>query len=166
LSVFEPGVLPFSRKDARWGKGGEEGSAFENQFRETPDMTNPTQRATGWIHVTRYDPKPYDESAGGTLFAVEITEDFSGGLTGTGAARFLMAQMPDASAYFTGIERFTGTLAGRAGSFLLRNTGVLKENAVTSEWLILPGSATGELTGLSGSGGVDPSGYFLNFALE
>ncbi|MGA7108756.1 MAG: DUF3224 domain-containing protein [Terracidiphilus sp.] len=126
-------------------------------------MTSPTQRVTGWIHVNRYDPKPYNESAGVMLFEVEIIEDFSGGLTGTGAARFLMAQMPDASAYFTGIERFTGTLAGRSGFFLMRNAGVLKDNAVTSEWLILPGSATGELTGLRGTGGVGTQGYFLDY---
>jgi hypothetical protein len=120
------------------------------------------QRATGWINVTRYDPQPYDEG----LTDVHLTQDFTGGLIGTGIARFLMAQLPDGSAHFTGIERFTGTLAGRTGSFLLRNTGVLKDGVVTSEWLILPGSATGELIGLDGTGGVNPSGYFLDFSLD
>jgi hypothetical protein len=125
-------------------------------------MTAGAQRVTGWINVTHYDPQPYDEG----LTAVHLTQDFTGGLVGTGTARFLMAQLPNGSAHFTGIERVTGTLGGREGSFLMRNTGVLKEGAVTSEWLILPGSGTGELTGIRGSGGVNPSGYFLDFSLD
>ncbi len=119
-------------------------------------------RVTGWINVTHYDPRPYDDA----LTDVHLTQDFTGGLMGTGVARFLMAQLPDGSAHFTGIERFSGTLEGRAGCFLLRNTGVLKAGSVTSEWLILPGSATGELTGLNGTGGVNPSGYFLDFSFD
>jgi hypothetical protein len=77
-----------------------------------------------------------------------------------------MAQLPDGSAHFTGIERFTGTLADRTGSFLLRNSGVLKDGVVKSEWLILSVSATGELAGLRGTGGANPSGYFLDFWFE
>lgn len=126
-------------------------------------MGNSSQRVTGWINVTHYDPKPYDQAAGIVLSDIHLTQDFTGGLTGTGSARFFMVEMPGGSAHFTGIERFTGTLAGRTGSFLLRNTGVLKDGTVTSEWLILPGSATGELAGLRGEGGVSPSGYILDF---
>lgn len=125
-------------------------------------MTAPPYRVTGWINVTSYDPQPYADG----LSEVHLAQDFTGGLMGTGTARFLMAQLPDGSAHFTGIERFTGTLAGRTGSFLMRNTGVLKDNTVVSEWLILPGSGTGELAGLSGSGGVNPSGYFLDCSFE
>jgi hypothetical protein len=125
-------------------------------------MTAAAQRVTGWINVTHYDPQPGDEG----LTAVHLTQDFTGGLVGTGTACFHMAQLPDGSAHFTGLERFTGTLAGRSGSFLMRNSGVLKDGAVTSEWLILTGSGTGELTGIRGTGGVNPSGYFLDFSLD
>ena len=131
-------------------------------------MDSAKHRATGWINVTHYDPKPYDprpydEANGITLCEAHVVQEFTGGLVGTGSARFLMAQLPDGSAHFTGIERFTGTLDGRTGSFLLRNTGVLKDNAVISEWLILPGSATEDLAGLNGTGGTGPSGYFLDY---
>lgn len=129
-------------------------------------MDRPTHRATGWINVTHYDLRPYGDENADALTDVHLTQDFTGGLSGTGVARLLMAQLPDGSAHFAGIERFTGTLAGRTGSFLLRNTGVLKDNTVTAEWLILPGSATGELTGLNGTGGVNPSGYFLDFSFD
>ena len=121
-----------------------------------------THRVTGWINVTHYDPQPYDDC----LTDIHLTQDFTGGLIGTGVARLLMAQLPDGGSHFTGIERFAGAVAGRTGSFLLRNTGVLKDGVVTAEWLILPGSATGDLLGLSGAGGVNPSGYFLDFSFD
>lgn len=129
-------------------------------------MTTPTHRVTGWINVTNYDPEPCGTVNGVALSDVRLTQDFTGGLVGTGTARLLMAQLPDGSAHFTGIERFTGTLAGRTGSFLLRNAGVLKNGVVTAEWLILPGSGSGELAGLTGTGGVNPSGYFLDFSFD
>jgi hypothetical protein len=129
-------------------------------------MDSAQYRVTGWINVTSYDPKPYDETGSATLSEVHVTQDFTGDLIGTGTARFLMAQLPDGSAHFTGIERFTGTLADRTGSFLLRNSGVLKDGVVKSEWLILSVSATGELAGLRGTGGANPSGYFLDFWFE
>jgi hypothetical protein len=125
-------------------------------------MDSAQHHATGWINVTHYDPRPYDDA----LTDVHLTQDFTGGLIGSGTARFLMAQLPDGSAHFAGIERFTGTLAGRTGSFLLRNTGVLKNGTVTAEWLILPGFASGELTGLNGTGAVNPAGYFLDFSFD
>ena len=123
----------------------------------------PTRHTTGWINVTSYDPRPYDETEGVTLSDVRLTQEFTGDLIGTGNARFLIVQLSDGGAHFTGIERFIGTLAGRSGSFLLRNMGVLKDGSVTSEWQILPGSATGELAGLNGTGGVNSSGYSLDY---
>jgi transcriptional regulator GlxA family with amidase domain len=129
-------------------------------------MDSAQHRVTGWINVTSYNPKPYDESGGVTLSDVHVTQDFTGGLIGIGVARFLMVQLADGSAVFTGIERFTGTLADRTGSFILRNSGLLKDNQVTSEWLVIPGSGTGELTGLRAIGGAGPNGYFLDFWFE
>jgi hypothetical protein len=126
-------------------------------------MDSAQLRVTGWINVTSYDPKPYDETGGVTLSDVHVTQDFTGGLIGNGVARFLMVHLADGSAVFTGIERFTGTLADRSGSFILRNTGLLKDGQVTSEWLVIPGSGTGELAGLRGTGGTGPQGYFLDF---
>ncbi|HEY6488444.1 MAG: DUF3224 domain-containing protein [Terracidiphilus sp.] len=125
-----------------------------------------TLRATGWINVIQYDPQPYDETAGATLSAVLVHEDFTGGLAGRGDARFLLVKMHDGRAYFTGVEHFTGTLAGRSGAFLLFNTGILKDGAVNSEWVILPGSASGGLAGLRGSGGATHAGYFLDYSFE
>jgi hypothetical protein len=129
-------------------------------------MTSIKHHATGWINVTSYESNSFDEADGLTISEVHVVEDFTGGLIGTGKARFLMVTNVDGTAYFTGMERFNGTLAGRSGSFLLRNSGLLKDGQVTSEWLVIPGSGTRELAGLGGTGGTGSSGYFLDSLFE
>jgi len=66
---------------------------------------------------------------------------------------FLQAARPDGTATFVGIERVTGTVAGKRGSFLLQDQGTLEGNIVSGEWFVVPGSGTGELVGLRGTGG-------------
>jgi hypothetical protein len=126
-------------------------------------MDSAQHRATGWINVTSYDPKPYDETGSTTISDILVVEDFTGGLIGTGSARFLMAKIADGSAHFTGIERFVGSIDGRTGSFTLHNTGVLKDGRVTSEWRVIPGSGTDGLAGLNGTGGHRPKRLLPRF---
>jgi Protein of unknown function (DUF3224) len=59
----------------------------------------------------------------------------------------------DGSASFVGIERVTGSVGDRAGSFLLQDAGTLEGNTVNGEWFVIPGSGMGELNGLRGEGG-------------
>jgi hypothetical protein len=110
--------------------------------------------ATGRIEVKTYEPQPYDEVEDGpNLVEIHVTESFSGDIEGDGAVRFLQAIRKDGSASFVGIERVTGSIGGRRGSFLLQDAGTLKGNTVSGDWFVIPGSGTGELTGLRGDGG-------------
>jgi uncharacterized protein DUF3224 len=112
--------------------------------------------ATGRIEVKTYDPKPYDEVDGGpSLTEIQVTETFSGDIEGEGAVRFLQAVRDDGSATFVGIERVTGSIAGREGSFLLQDSGALEGNIVKGDWFVVPRSGTGELAGLRGEGGFE-----------
>jgi hypothetical protein len=43
-------------------------------------------------------------------------------------------------------------IEGRRGSFLLQDAGTLEGNTVRGDWFVVPGSGTGELTGLRGEG--------------
>jgi hypothetical protein len=65
----------------------------------------------------------------------------------------LQAVRKDGSASFVGIERVTGKIAGRQGSFLLQDAGTLEGDTVKGDWFVVPGSGTGELSGLRGEGG-------------
>jgi hypothetical protein len=111
-------------------------------------------RATGKITVRTYEPAAYDSPAAGpALSRIHVEETFSGDLAGDGVVEFLQASRPDGTGSFVGIERVTGTIAGRSGSFLLQDAGTLEGGIVSGEWFVIPGSGTGGLAGLRGTGG-------------
>jgi hypothetical protein len=123
--------------------------------------------ATGRIHVTSYDSQPYDETDGFAMAIAKVAEQFSGGLVGTGSARFILAtESVGGAVRFTGIDKFTGKLDGNSGSFLFENSGTLKSGELQSTWQIVPGSGTGALKGLRGEGGSNSKGYRLSYRFE
>src|SRR5579863_2628479 len=108
-------------------------------------------RATGRINVTSFEATPYDDAATFTISEVNIVEEFSGDLVGVGSMRLMMATESGGGAtYFAGMERFLGKVRERSGSFILRNSGTLKEGVLDSRWLVIPGSGSEELAGLRG----------------
>jgi hypothetical protein len=117
-------------------------------------MAERKTHATGRIEVSSYEPKPYDEpSAGPALVEIHVRERFVGDIQGEGAARFLQAQRQDGSASFVGIERVSGKIGDRQGTFLLQDAGTLEGSTVSGRWFVVPGSGTAELQGLRGEGG-------------
>ncbi|SNY24483.1 DUF3224 domain-containing protein [Paractinoplanes atraurantiacus] len=109
---------------------------------------------TGAYQVTGWDEKPYDEIEGGAkLTKASITNTFTGVIEGAGAAEYLMAYPSETYAEFAGVQRIDGAVGGRSGSFLLRTTGVFEGGVAKGEWSVIPGSGTGDLKGLSGTGG-------------
>ncbi|MFJ9370195.1 DUF3224 domain-containing protein [Nocardia sp. NPDC101769] len=118
-------------------------------------MSNPeTTHATGRITVHKYEPTAYEEPAEGpVLTRIHVEESFSGDISGEGVVEFLQSANADGSASFVGIERVTGTIAGREGTFLLQDQGSVADNIVSGEWFVVPESGTGKLAGLRGTGG-------------
>ena len=110
--------------------------------------------ANAVITVHKYEPSAYDESAQGpVLTRIHVEESFSGDITGDGVVEFLQAARADGSASFVGIERVTGELGGRRGTFLLRDAGTVQDNIVSGDWFVIAGSGTRELADLRGEGG-------------
>jgi hypothetical protein len=84
---------------------------------------------------------------------IHVEEMFSGDIEAAGVATFLQTLRTDGSASFCAVERVTGSLAGRTGSFVLQDTGNLApDGSVDGEWFVVAGSGTGQLTGLRGEG--------------
>ena len=111
-------------------------------------------RAAAVITVHKYEPAAYDEPADGpALTRIHVEESFSGDITGDGAVEFLQAARADGSASFVGIERVTCELGGRSVTFLLQDAGTVRDNIVSGDWFVVPGSGTGQLAGLRGEGG-------------
>jgi len=116
--------------------------------------TATTTRANATITVSTYEPVPYEEPAEGPVLSrIHVEESFSGDIEADGVVEFLQASRPDGTASFVGIERVTGTIAGRSGSFLLQDSGTVAGGVVSGDWFVVPGSGTGELAGLRGTGG-------------
>ena len=111
-------------------------------------------RATAKIEVHSYLPEAYENTEGGTdLVEIHVAEAFHGDIEGEGVVRFLQAAHPDGFASFVGIERVTGAIRGRRGTFLLQDAGSVAGSKVSGTWFVVPGSGTGDLAGLRGEGG-------------
>jgi hypothetical protein len=98
------------------------------------------------------DPAPADADAPPTA-RVLLAKTYAGeDLTGSAAGHALTTQGPRGASYVAQ-ERITGTLAGRAGSFVLEHGASMGEGTETVQWArVVAGSGTGALTGLRGSG--------------
>jgi hypothetical protein len=106
------------------------------------------------ITVHKYEPVAYEEPAEGpVLTRIHVEESFSGDIAGDGVVEFLQAANPNGSASFVGIERVTGTVGGRAGTFLLQDAGTVVGGLASGDWFVIPGSGTGKLAGHRGTGG-------------
>jgi Protein of unknown function (DUF3224) len=110
--------------------------------------------ATGKINVKTYEPAVYDEPAEGpALVRIHVVEDFSGDIEGEGVAEFLQTTGGEDEASFVGVERVSGSIGGKSGTFVLQDEGTLKGTTVSGNWFVIPRSGTGELRGLRGEGG-------------
>ena len=103
--------------------------------------------ARGSFEVT-ITPQESDDGIG----RFGLLKTWSGDLTGTGHGLMLSAGDPAAgSAGYVAIEVFEGTLRGRSGSLAFQQLGVMAAGTQELRYEVVPGSGTGELSGISGS---------------
>jgi len=117
-------------------------------------MTTATDTtATGIFEITGWDENPYETNDDGSkLTRAEVTQAFHGGIDGEGAVQWLMAYRPDGTAHFVGLQRISGTMGDRRGSFLVETTGEFDGTIATGAWSIIDGSGTDGLAGIRGTG--------------
>ena len=112
-----------------------------------PEATAVTTRATGTFEVT-LTPQPI---AGELLSRMTIAKQFHGDLEGTSQGEMLAAgTATPGSAGYVAIERVTGTLNGRTGTFALQHSGTMTRGAPELVITVVPDSGTGQLVGLTG----------------
>jgi len=99
--------------------------------------------------------KPQGEpitSEGVSLGHMSLDKRFEGDLVGTGKGEMLTALTPiKGSAGYVAIERVTGTLHGRSGSFVFQHTGTMDQGAQSLSITVVPGSGTAALAGIAGT---------------
>lgn len=106
-------------------------------------------KATGTFEVKL---NPQDQGADAPVGRMEIDKQFQGDLTGTSKGQMLMAASSSVkdSAGYVAIERVTGTLNGRRGSFYLQHNGVMTRGVGELTITVVPDSGTDQLVGLRG----------------
>jgi hypothetical protein len=108
--------------------------------------------AEGTFEV-RNSPLAADEALNGTAIGrFGLDKQFHGDLEGASKGEMLGAGNPaTGTAGYVAIEQVTGTLNGRSGSFALQHFGTMEDNKFNLIVKVVPGSGTGELTGISGT---------------
>jgi hypothetical protein len=110
-------------------------------------------RAEGTFDLDSWDAgTPYDEHEGTQLARVKVGKTFRGGLTGTSTAELITVVTEAGPVAYVGIERFEGTLEGRAGGFVLQHNAGARNGEPWLSWKIAEGSGTGDLDGITGEG--------------
>lgn len=111
-------------------------------------------QATGTFKIEGWEEQPFADVDGGRkLTQASVKQAFAGDVEGEGAVEFLMCYRPDDTADFVGLQRIAGRLGERSGSFVLIQTDGSFDGTVARGRLeVVPGSGTGELEGLRGSG--------------
>lgn len=112
-------------------------------------------RATATIAVRSSEAVPFDQAATPALIEIRLNETFSGDIAGESTVRALQVLWEDRSANFVSMQRFSGTLGGRKGTFVLQGSETVRNGKIKATWFVIPRSGTGELRGLRGEGGFE-----------
>jgi len=115
-------------------------------------------RAEAKITVQSSEARPYDQTTGPALMEVRLSETFTGDIDGESTVRALQVLRDDRSASLVSVQRFRGKLGGRQGTFVLQGSEIVENGMIKATWFVVPGSGTGDLSGLRGEGGFE--GHF------
>jgi Protein of unknown function (DUF3224) len=110
-----------------------------------------TTRAKGTFDV-KVLPLANDHAEATGLGRMSIDKQFHGDLEASSQGQMLTAMTSvKGSAGYVAMERVSGTLMGRRGTFVLQHTGTMNRGAPTLTVSVVPDSGAEELTGLSGT---------------
>ena len=106
-------------------------------------------RASGSFTV-KVVPQPGVE--GSPIGRMTIDKQFQGDLDATSVGEMVTTATESAgSRVYVALERVTGTLAGRSGSFVLMHAGTMTRGGMSLSVTFAPASGTGALAGISGT---------------
>lgn len=111
-----------------------------------------TSRATGPFEVKVAPLALSDVAAESGLGRMSLDKVFHGDLEATSMGEMLSAMggVPGSAGYVA-LERVTGSLHGRRGTFALQHSGTMARGARSLNVAVVPDSGTGQLDGLAGS---------------
>ncbi len=113
---------------------------------------------------------PQEDGGDGGLGRMRIDKQFQGDLEATSEGQMLAARSSvKGSAGYVAMERVSGSLGGRSGTFVLQHSGTMTRGEPQLSVMVVPDSGTGDLTGLSGKMAIDIAGgehsYVFDYAI-
>ncbi len=117
-------------------------------FAQSPQKTIMMNHATGTFDV-KLSPLSIESDA--SFGRMSIDKQFHGGIDGVSKGEMMTAGTGiKTSAGYVAVERVTGTLAGKNGSFSLLHTGIMNRGVPQLSIVVVPDSGTGQLEGITG----------------
>ncbi|MCY7354425.1 MAG: DUF3224 domain-containing protein [Lysobacter sp.] len=130
-----------------------------------------SQQVKGEFDVKRSAEPACDMGDGVEAGHFRLDKRFHGDLDATSVVHMLaVATAVEGSAAYVAIERVTGTLQGRSGSFFMQHNGTMNRGAATLALSVVPDSGTDQLKGLAGDMKIDITDgkhfYTFDFSLD
>ena len=126
------------------------------QMAKTTESAPPArEHAAAKVTVASSAARPYDQTARPALIAISIKETFTGDIDGESTVRALEVRHDDRSASLISLQRVSGRVGGRQGTFVLQGSETIENGKIKATWFVVPGSGTGGLSGLRGDGGFE-----------
>jgi hypothetical protein len=126
--------------------------SFKSKVVSLPTMPPMNTHVRGTFDVKASHEPPYDTRPGAILGRSSFEKAFQGPLTATSRVDMLAALTAvSGSAAYVALERVSGTLEGRTGSFVLQHAATMERGASMLAVTVVPDSATGDLAGLRGA---------------
>ena len=115
----------------------------------TATMTATTNHATGTFEV-KLTPQD-DQAADPAMGRMTIDKQWSGEISGTSRGQMLTGgDFKSGSAGYVAMEKFTGTVKGRKGSFIFQHSATMTAGQGDLTIAVVPNSGTEDLKGISG----------------
>ncbi|MBH1937037.1 DUF3224 domain-containing protein [Streptomyces sp. AV19] len=117
--------------------------------------TTTATATTGTFTFDGWDEEELARTPDGTRLArAAVRNTYTGAIEAAGThCAYTIVYHPDGTGSFTGHQQFDGSVGGRRGSFVVRESGTFDERgAVRCSFEVVAGSGGGELAGLTGGG--------------
>lgn len=126
------------------------------------------KRASSSFKNESWDEKADDSWADDMLSRASIVKTFTGEIKGTSKVESIMLRTADDGPIaYVAVERFDCTIDGRSGGFVVIHDASMVDGKYDSTWRILPGSGTGDLAGIGGTGEITPThDFILDYELD
>jgi hypothetical protein len=126
-------------------------------------QANATFSAKKWARKA-WDGMPA-EITGGQLSRIEISYTYQGDIEGEATVQYLIVDNGNNKGSFVALEKVTGSVGGRSGSFVFQHTGTFDNGNIKGTLAVIPGSGTDDLSGLRGQATIEVAKHLETYPI-